>query len=113
MTIVTTAIANPKKMARSIIFFLRECCGKSKVRPCRRRSRPIPWSGATPQASGACIERSAAKRRSNIILSGAREARVVWGKRDRVVTGIHAIFYTKRTKEMYDFLKDVLDLHYV
>jgi hypothetical protein len=30
-----------------------------------------------------------------------------------VITGIHAIFYTKHSKEMYDFLKDVLDLHYV
>ena len=30
-----------------------------------------------------------------------------------MVTGIHAIFYTKRSKEMYDFLKDVLDLRYV
>jgi catechol 2,3-dioxygenase-like lactoylglutathione lyase family enzyme len=30
-----------------------------------------------------------------------------------VITGIHAIFYTKHSKEMYDFLKDVLDLRYV
>jgi catechol 2,3-dioxygenase-like lactoylglutathione lyase family enzyme len=30
-----------------------------------------------------------------------------------VITGIHAIFYTKRAQEMYDFLKDVLDLRYV
>ena len=30
-----------------------------------------------------------------------------------MITGIHAIFYTKHSKEMYDFLKDVLDLHYV
>jgi hypothetical protein len=30
-----------------------------------------------------------------------------------VITGIHAIFYTKRSKEMYDFLKDVLELRYV
>ncbi len=27
-----------------------------------------------------------------------------------MITGIHAIFYTKHSKEMYDFLKDVLDL---
>ena len=31
----------------------------------------------------------------------------------RVISGVHAIFYTKRSKEMYDFLKDVLDLRYV
>lgn len=30
-----------------------------------------------------------------------------------MITGIHAIFYTKRTKEMYDFLKDAIDLRYV
>jgi hypothetical protein len=30
-----------------------------------------------------------------------------------MITGIHAIFYTKHSKEMYDFLKDVLDLPYV
>jgi catechol 2,3-dioxygenase-like lactoylglutathione lyase family enzyme len=30
-----------------------------------------------------------------------------------MITGIHAIFYTKRASEMYDFLKDVLGLHYV
>lgn len=30
-----------------------------------------------------------------------------------MITGIHAIFYTKQAKAMYDFLKDVLDLHYV
>ena len=30
-----------------------------------------------------------------------------------MITGIHAIFCTKRAKEMYDFLKDVLDLRYV
>ncbi len=30
-----------------------------------------------------------------------------------MITGIHAIFYTKRPKEMYDFLRDVLDLRYV
>ncbi len=30
-----------------------------------------------------------------------------------MITGIHAIFYTKHSKEMYDFLKGVLDLHYV
>jgi len=30
-----------------------------------------------------------------------------------VITGIHAIFYTKHSKEMYDFLRDVLDLPYV
>jgi hypothetical protein len=30
-----------------------------------------------------------------------------------VITGIHAIFHTQHSKEMYDFLKDVLDLRYV
>lgn len=30
-----------------------------------------------------------------------------------MITGIHAIFYTKHSKEMYDFLKEVLDLRYV
>jgi len=30
-----------------------------------------------------------------------------------VITGIHAIFYTRHSKEMYDFLKDVLDLPHV
>lgn len=30
-----------------------------------------------------------------------------------MITGIHAIFYAKHSKEMYDFLKDVLDLRYV
>ncbi len=30
-----------------------------------------------------------------------------------MITGIHAIFYTKHSKEMYDFLKDVLGLYYV
>jgi hypothetical protein len=30
-----------------------------------------------------------------------------------VIKGIHAIFYTQHSKEMYDFLKDVLDLHHV
>ncbi|HTC29493.1 MAG TPA: VOC family protein [Candidatus Acidoferrum sp.] len=30
-----------------------------------------------------------------------------------MITGVHAIFYTKRAKEMYDFLRDVLGLHYV
>ena len=30
-----------------------------------------------------------------------------------MITGIHAIFYTKHSKEMYDFLKDALDLRYV
>ena len=30
-----------------------------------------------------------------------------------MITGIHAIFYTKHSKEMYHFLKDVLDLHCV
>jgi len=30
-----------------------------------------------------------------------------------MITGIHAIFYTKHCKEMYEFLKDVLDLRYV
>jgi catechol 2,3-dioxygenase-like lactoylglutathione lyase family enzyme len=30
-----------------------------------------------------------------------------------VITGVHAIFYTKHSKEMYDFLKDVLGLRYV
>jgi catechol 2,3-dioxygenase-like lactoylglutathione lyase family enzyme len=30
-----------------------------------------------------------------------------------MITGIHAIFYTKHSKEMVDFLKDVLDLPYV
>ncbi len=30
-----------------------------------------------------------------------------------MITGIHAIFYTRNSKEMYDFLKDVLDLSYV
>jgi hypothetical protein len=30
-----------------------------------------------------------------------------------MITGIHAIFFTKHSKEMYDFLKDVLDLRYV
>lgn len=40
-------------------------------------------------------------------------ARVAQGKRNRVITGIHAIFYTKHSKEMYDFLKDVLALRYV
>ena len=30
-----------------------------------------------------------------------------------MITGMHAIFYTKRASEMYAFLKDVLDLRYV
>jgi catechol 2,3-dioxygenase-like lactoylglutathione lyase family enzyme len=30
-----------------------------------------------------------------------------------VISGIHAIFYTKHAKQMYEFLKDVLDLRYV
>ena len=30
-----------------------------------------------------------------------------------MITGVHAIFYTKHSKEMYDFLTDVLDLRYV
>jgi hypothetical protein len=30
-----------------------------------------------------------------------------------MITGIRAIIYTKHSKEMYDFLKSVLDLHYV
>ena len=30
-----------------------------------------------------------------------------------MITGIHAIFYTKHSNEMYDFLKDVLALHCV
>lgn len=30
-----------------------------------------------------------------------------------MITGMHAIFYTKHAKEMYAFLKDVLDLRYV
>lgn len=30
-----------------------------------------------------------------------------------MITGVHAIFYTKHSKEMYDFLKDVLELKYV
>ena len=30
-----------------------------------------------------------------------------------MITGVHAIFFTKRSKAMYDFLKDVLELHYV
>lgn len=30
-----------------------------------------------------------------------------------MITGIHAIFYTKHSREMYDFLKDVLALRYV
>ncbi len=30
-----------------------------------------------------------------------------------MITGIHAIFYTKHSKEMYGFLKDVLDLECV
>jgi hypothetical protein len=41
------------------------------------------------------------------------EAHAAWGKEGSVITGIHAIFYTRHSKEMYDFLKDVLDLHYV
>ena len=52
-------------------------------------------------------------RRFDGILSGAREAARSSRKRERVITGIHAIFYTKRSKQMYEFLKDVLDLHYV
>jgi catechol 2,3-dioxygenase-like lactoylglutathione lyase family enzyme len=30
-----------------------------------------------------------------------------------VITGVHAIFYTKHSQGMYDFLKDVLGLRYV
>jgi len=30
-----------------------------------------------------------------------------------VITGMHAIFKTKHSKEMYDFLKDALELRYV
>ncbi|MGA7747907.1 MAG: hypothetical protein WCA52_12955 [Candidatus Aquilonibacter sp.] len=30
-----------------------------------------------------------------------------------MITAMHAILYTKHSKEMYDFLKDVLDLRYV
>jgi hypothetical protein len=35
------------------------------------------------------------------------------GNRDRVITGIHAIFYTKHSNEMHAFLRDVLELHCV
>ncbi len=30
-----------------------------------------------------------------------------------MITGIHAILYARHSKEMYEFLKDVLDLRYV
>ncbi len=30
-----------------------------------------------------------------------------------MITGIHSIFYTKHSTQMYNFLKDVLGLHYV
>ncbi len=30
-----------------------------------------------------------------------------------MIPGIHAIFYIKHSKEMYDFLKGALDLRYV
>lgn len=34
-------------------------------------------------------------------------------KGDAVITGIHAIFYTKRADDMYAFLRDVLDLPWI
>ena len=30
-----------------------------------------------------------------------------------MISGVHAIFYTKRTRKMYAFLRDVLELRYV